>query len=80
MKFLMGVTTPDSGTVSLGGIPVEFHGVRGAMSRGIETVFQELSLMPDLSVAENVLFGRQSRRFGLGSRARCGRFAGPWQT
>ena len=70
VRILMGVTTPDSGTVSLGGTPVEFHGVRGAMSRGIETVFQELSLMPDLSVAENVLFGRQSRRFGLSSRAR----------
>lgn len=53
-KILAGVETADSGTVTWRGEPVAFHTTAEANSAGIAIVLQELSLIPHLSVAENI--------------------------
>ena len=66
VKVLCGVHQPDTGTVSLRGEPVAFRHPSAAAACGIVPVFQELSLIPDLSVAQNLLIGVEPRtRFGL---------------
>ncbi|HYO31085.1 MAG TPA: sugar ABC transporter ATP-binding protein, partial [Thermomicrobiales bacterium] len=66
VKVLCGVHRPDSGTVRLHGEPVDFRHPSEAAAFGIVPVFQELSLIPDLSVAQNLLIGVEPRtRFGL---------------
>jgi ribose transport system ATP-binding protein len=58
IRILSGVIRPDAGTVLLDGRRLELDGPSSARAAGIRTVFQELSLVPDLSVAENLLFER----------------------
>ena len=65
MKMLSGATLPDSGDILLDGHPVRIAQPSDAMRLGIRTVYQELSLLPHLSVAENMLLGRMPTR-GLG--------------
>jgi ribose transport system ATP-binding protein len=66
MSILSGVTTPDQGEVIVDGQAVHFTSTRDARAHGIVAIFQELSLTPNLSVAENVFLGREPRnRFGL---------------
>ncbi len=75
-KILSGVIAPDQGQLLLGGEPVQFHSPRAAISRGIVLIAQELSLVPALSVAENVFLGTEPRRAGfLRGRALHRRFA-----
>ncbi len=57
MKMLSGATRPDSGEIRLDDHPVEIASPSDAMALGIRTVYQELSLLPHLSVAENMLLG-----------------------
>jgi len=59
MQILAGVYRPDSGQLLLEGQPVTFATRHDAEMRGIGIVFQELSLAPNLSVAENIFAGRQ---------------------
>lgn len=61
MKVIAGIYGPDDGTVEIGGEPVELTGPLDAQSRGIGVIHQELNLMPDLTVAENIFFGREPR-------------------
>jgi ABC-type sugar transport system ATPase subunit len=66
MNILSGVFPPDSGTLRLDGKEFRFESPRAAQAAGIGIVYQELNLIPDLSVAENVFLGREPRsRFGL---------------
>jgi simple sugar transport system ATP-binding protein len=65
IKVLTGVYPKDSGAVSFGGAPIEPASPRDAEKLGLSTVYQETSLIPDLSIAENILLGRQPRRFCL---------------
>ncbi len=58
VKILGGAIQPTSGEVLLRGDRVAFRSPREALARGIATVHQELSLVPDLSVAENIMLGR----------------------
>jgi ABC-type sugar transport system ATPase subunit len=53
-KIIAGVVQPDSGTLEWDGAPVTFRDTRDATRAGIAIVLQELSLIPDLSVAENI--------------------------
>jgi ribose transport system ATP-binding protein len=53
MKILQGVYTMDSGHIEIAGQPVQIHSFHDAQSHGIGMVFQEFSLIPDLSVAQN---------------------------
>src|SRR5690625_5928307 len=59
IKVLAGVHQPDSGTITLDGDPVAFRSTADAMAAGIAVIYQEPTLFPDLTVAENIFIGRQ---------------------
>jgi rhamnose transport system ATP-binding protein len=61
IKALAGVHRPDSGTILLDGRPVVFHGPADARDAGVAVIYQEPTLFPDLSIAENIFVGRQPR-------------------
>ena len=65
IKIISGVVTPTAGEMRLDGVPVKFRGPLDAQAQGIVCVFQELSLMPDLSGADNIGITDPPRRFGL---------------
>ncbi len=65
MKILSGVHRMDHGTIKVDGRPVEILNPRMGRQLGIGIIYQELALVPDLTVAENILIKRLSRRFGL---------------
>jgi ABC-type sugar transport system ATPase subunit len=71
LNILSGQVAPDAGTIVLDGEPVRFRDPSRALASGIATVTQETTLVPDLSVAENILLGpRKVRRwFGIDWRA-----------
>ncbi|MFJ2813558.1 sugar ABC transporter ATP-binding protein [Streptomyces sp. NPDC087294] len=62
IKTLAGVHRPDTGRVLLDGAPVVFHGPGDARDAGIAVIYQEPTLFPDLSIAENIFMGRMPRR------------------
>ena len=62
INILSGAIAPDTGTIRIGGSPVAIADPRQAIALGIATVHQELSLLPHLSVAENILLGRMPAR------------------
>ncbi|MEZ0326116.1 MAG: sugar ABC transporter ATP-binding protein [Fimbriimonas sp.] len=64
IKVLTGVYEADSGTVSLQGKPIRITSPQDAVAQGISTVYQEINLAPNLSVAENICLGREPRGFG----------------
>jgi ribose transport system ATP-binding protein len=66
VKILAGTLAPTRGQVLVDGRPVALRSARDAFAQGIATVYQELSLIPALTVAENVLLGRLPRRRGFG--------------
>jgi len=71
MHVLGGILQPDAGRILLEGQPVCFRNAHEAARRGIAVVFQELSLVRNLSVAENLFANRQPvRAFGFIDRAR----------
>ena len=61
MKILFGIEQPNSGTLLLDGKPVSFASPRRAIEAGIGMVFQHFSLVPGLSVYENVVMGSEPR-------------------
>lgn len=62
MKILSGSYTPDSGTITLGGTPMAFTSPIDGVRAGINTIYQELDLVPDLTVAQNLFLGHEPRR------------------
>jgi ribose transport system ATP-binding protein len=76
VKILCGVQPPDAGTIQLDGQPVRFASPSEAVQHRVIPVFQELSLIPDLTVAENLFLDREPRRFGLIDRKRMQRDTG----
>ncbi|MFZ0088903.1 MAG: sugar ABC transporter ATP-binding protein [Solirubrobacteraceae bacterium] len=71
VKILGGVHQPDSGRLTIDEDDVLLHGPADAADRGVAVIYQEPTLFPDLSVAENVFIGRQPLRAGrrIDSRA-----------
>ncbi|MEV6320659.1 sugar ABC transporter ATP-binding protein [Nocardia sp. NPDC051787] len=65
IKVLTGIHDADGGTIELDGRPVRFTGPQQALRAGVSTVYQEVNLCPNLSVAENIYIGREPRRAGL---------------
>jgi ribose transport system ATP-binding protein len=65
IKILAGVVQPDSGSIVLDGQPISFARPAAAHDAGIACVFQELSLLPDLTVADNIAITDPPKRFGL---------------
>ena len=68
IKVLTGVTARDAGRFRLDGVEIAPANVAQAAALGIGTVYQEVNLAPNLSVADNLLLGRQPMRFGLVDR------------
>ncbi|MET8067744.1 ATP-binding cassette domain-containing protein, partial [Micromonospora sp. NPDC005313] len=64
IKVLTGVYGTDAGVVTLHGEQVSFTGPMQAAAAGVSTVYQEVNLCTNLSVAENVFIGREPRRLG----------------
>src|SRR5436190_14732366 len=65
IKVLTGVYAADTGTIEINGSPIHPSSPRDAESCGISTVYQEINLIPTLSIADNILLGRQPVRFGF---------------
>ena len=65
IKILTGAYSRDSGTIMLDGKPIEPRDTKNAQEMGIGTVYQEVNLLPNMTVAENLYIGRQPMRFGL---------------
>ena len=65
VKILSGVNKPTSGEIFVAGKPVTFNSPSDAHAAGIETVYQDLSVAPDLSPSANMFMGRERVRPGL---------------
>ena len=65
IKILTGAYQPDAGDLLLEGQPIQLRDPLQGQGYGIGTVYQEVNLLPNRSVAENLFLGRQSTRFGL---------------
>lgn len=65
IKVLTGVYKRDSGSVTLDGKAINPKSTAEAQAIGIGTVYQEVNLLPNMSVADNLFIGREPRRFGL---------------
>jgi galactofuranose transport system ATP-binding protein len=65
IKVLTGVYQPDAGSIVLNGRAIQPRSTQDAQNLGISTVYQEVNLCPNLSVAENIFIGRYPRRFGM---------------
>jgi len=64
IKILSGLYSPDAGSISVNGEITRFSSTRDATAAGIATVYQELLLFPELTVAENVFLGHYPRKAG----------------
>jgi ribose transport system ATP-binding protein len=65
IKVVAGVVPPDSGAITLEGVSHRFSSPAAATAAGVVCIFQELSLIPDLSVADNISIAAPPKRFGL---------------
>lgn len=63
MKVLSGIYKRDSGIIKLNDKPIEVDGPLAAQKLGISIIHQEMNLMPHLTVAQNILIGREPRRW-----------------
>jgi len=69
MKILAGVYQPDAGSIKINGVTVSLQNPLEAKRQGIRMVYQELNLVPDLSVAENIALGQIPKKRGFVDRA-----------
>jgi ABC-type sugar transport system ATPase subunit len=69
MSIITGVRRPDEGRLTWRGEPLELGSPAEALAIGIAAVFQELTILPDLSVADNVLLGQEITKRGVVDRA-----------
>ncbi|MFN8379532.1 MAG: sugar ABC transporter ATP-binding protein [Anaerolineae bacterium] len=65
IKLITGVYPKDGGSILLNGQEINPSSPRDAQELGISTVYQEVNLVPTMSVAENIFLGRQPMRFGM---------------
>src|ERR1700676_133054 len=65
VKVVTGGLARDGGVVRLDGIDIAPRSAKAALDEGIATVYQEVNLLPNLSVAQNLFLGRQPTRFGV---------------
>ncbi|MBA3726159.1 MAG: L-arabinose ABC transporter ATP-binding protein AraG [Armatimonadetes bacterium] len=70
LKILSGVYRADSGRILLDGKPMAFQYPVEAIQAGVSVIYQELHLVPEMTVAENVFLGHLPHRFGLTDRRR----------
>ncbi len=65
MRILAGAERADSGTIEWFGTPMQFGSPRASRAAGLAAIYQELELIPELSVAENIFLGREPHRRGF---------------
>jgi inositol transport system ATP-binding protein len=65
LKILSGAQPADAGSIFLSGAPQTFRSPQDAQSAGIATIYQELTLVPAMSIAENIFLGREPGRGGF---------------
>lgn len=65
MRVLAGIVAPNEGSVLVDGHPMEAGDTKGAIDAGVSLVHQELSLVPEMTVAENILLGSTPSRAGF---------------
>jgi ribose transport system ATP-binding protein len=70
IKCISGVVAPTEGTVMIDGEPVVAGVPSAAIARGVATIYQELDLVGDLTVADNIFLGHERRRLGFLDRRR----------
>jgi ABC-type sugar transport system ATPase subunit len=70
VRILTGNMQPDGGEIRVDGSPVQFADPRQALARGISAVFQELTVLPAMSVIDNVMLGQERSRRGRLDRSR----------
>ncbi|WP_159949724.1 sugar ABC transporter ATP-binding protein [Rhizobium sp. 18065] len=75
IKILTGAYIADSGVITVDGETVSFSTPQQAQVLGIGTVYQEVNLLPNMTVVDNLFIGRQPRRFGIVDRRRMERDA-----
>ena len=81
MKIVAGDYTPDSGVVMIDGNTVEIRNPRQGLDAGVGIVYQELSLLPNMTIAENISLGREETRLGVVARDPARKMARPaWST
>src|SRR5262249_6039998 len=66
LKILAGLHSPDEGELEIHGKPIAFRSASDARAAGVGMVFQEQSLLPNLTVAENIMLGVEREAFGRG--------------
>lgn len=73
MKILLGFHEADAGEIFLKGEKVHFHSPTEALNHGISMIHQEISLIPEMNVAENIWLGREAmfKTLGLVDRKKC---------
>lgn len=65
IKILSGLEKPDEGTIAVDGNPVVFSSPRGAFAHGIATAYQDLAVLPQMSISRNFMLGMEpTKRFG----------------
>ncbi|WP_276357290.1 sugar ABC transporter ATP-binding protein [Cohnella caldifontis] len=64
VKLISGVEQPDQGEIAIEGRHIRISSTMEAQKLGISTIYQETSLVPDMTVAENIFMGREPRRLG----------------
>ena len=65
VKILSGAIHPDSGTILLDGNPITLNNPVHSRQLGIATIYQELNLVPELTVGQNIFLGKEPKRFGM---------------
>jgi ABC-type sugar transport system ATPase subunit len=65
LRVISGATTPDQGSIEVDGVRQDIAGPRDAIAAGVATVYQELSLLPNLTVTQNVYLGDERSRAGM---------------
>ena len=65
ISIAAGALRPDAGSIAVRGAPIELHSVHHARSLGISAVFQEFSLVPQMTVEENLFLGGETTKGGL---------------
>ncbi len=78
IKILSGAIQPDAGEIILHDNSVRFSAPRHAMEQGIATIYQELTLAPDLTVAQNIMLGREPHSLNILDRKKLYEQAQNW--
>lgn len=65
MKIINGIYRPDSGEIYFKGEKVDFKNTKDSLDAGIAMIHQELSPIPEMTVAENIFLGREPSKFGI---------------